>query len=268
MHFQDMLQWWNLIYIAPLFVSLIWILATVVTGVHGHDLSHGDGIGHDVAHGVDHAAQAASQGVSHVVHDLAHSLEHVFHPGDSGGHDLAHGHDAAHAGHQSHHGESHAHGHQDDFFMRLLWLLGVGQVPITLLIGVFLLCWGTFGMLANQILAGILKYPAAYILPSMGITFVASSIITRSMAAIVGKFLPTTENYAISRFELIGSLGRTVYTTGPSTGTVHIYDKNGTVHRVQAKTVGDETPIPSATDVIVVDFDDTDKRFIVKQSTL
>ena len=40
MSFQDILQWWNIIYAAPLVVSLVWIVATVLTGAHGVG-SHG-----------------------------------------------------------------------------------------------------------------------------------------------------------------------------------------------------------------------------------
>ena len=40
MSFQDILQWWNIIYAAPLVVSLVWIAMTVLSGAHGVG-SHG-----------------------------------------------------------------------------------------------------------------------------------------------------------------------------------------------------------------------------------
>ena len=257
MGIQDILQWWNLIYIAPLFVSLIWILAAMFSGAHGHELSHGGhGLGHDIGHGIGNAA-----------HDVGHAVGNAVHHGDVHHGEIGH----AHAAHNGTHGhEAHAHGssQEDSFFLRFLTILGIGQVPITLIIGVFMLCWGAFGMLANQLFEGMMKYPAIYIWPSMGVTFLASSVFTRAMAGIVAKCLPSTETYGVSRMELIGTLGSTVYTTSDHAGTINTKDMYGTVHRVQAKTEDGEEPIPSGTEVIVVDFDEEDKRFIVRKSTL
>jgi membrane protein implicated in regulation of membrane protease activity len=146
-------------------------------------------------------------------------------------------------------------------------LLGIGQVPVTLLIGVFLLCWGAFGLLANQ-LFGILQYPGIYIWPSLAVTFVVSSVVTRSMAAVVGRLLPGEETYGVTRFELVGSLGKVIYPATDNSGTVDIKDRTGTVHRVQAKVEPGTDPVPAGSDVIIVDFDEDDKRFVVRQGSI
>lgn len=266
---QDILQWWNLIYVAPLLVSLVWIVATVLTGMHGDGLSHGGhgigyGIGHGADHGVGHAVHEATHGLEHALHNLGH----IFNHGDAG-HSHPVGHDSVAHDHSVHGQGHHAHISQEDSLMlRLLGLFGIGQVPITLIIGVFLLSWGAFGMAANQLFGSAMKYPAIYIWPSMGVTFVVSSIVTRSMAAIVARILPSDETYGVSRFELIGSIGRTIYATTECTGTVDIKDRFGTVHRVQAKTEPEKDALPSGTAVIVIDFDDNDKRFVVRKGAI
>ncbi len=266
MSVNDLLQWWNVIYLAPLFVSLVWIAAMVVGGSHGghaHDAGHG--VGH-TAHGVGQAAHGIEHGMGHLAHDIGHAVEQVIHHGG-----VHHSHDAGHAGNHGHTAHEHAsHGgtHDEDFSGRLLALLGIGQVPITLLIGVFLFCWGAFGMTVNQILAGTMKYPAVYIWPSLGITFAGSFVVTRSMAAIIGRLLPGEETYAVTRFELVGSLGRVVHAISESTGTVDVKDLYGTVHRVQAKSEPGDQAIPSGSEVILVDYDEEDKRFIARISTL
>jgi len=270
---HELLQWWNLIYVAPLLVSIVWIVATVVAGTHGGDLSHGGhGIGHDAGHDVGHVVHNAVQNVEHAV---SHAFG-LHHGGVAANHAAGHGVTAhGHAGANGHAApDGHAHGQDahpgthDSVLIRVLTLLGIGQVPITLLIGVFLLCWGAFGMVANHFFGTALRFPALYIWPSMGVTFVASAVVTRSMAAVVGRMLPTTETYGVSRAELCGSLGKTVFATTESAGTVDIKDRYGTVHRVQAKTEAGKEAIPSNTEVIVVDFDEADKRFIVERSTL
>jgi membrane protein implicated in regulation of membrane protease activity len=146
-------------------------------------------------------------------------------------------------------------------------LLGIGQVPISLLIGVYLLCWGTFGLLANQFFS-FMHYPSLYIWPSMGVTFFISFVITRTMAAFFARLMPGDETYGVTRFELVGSLAKTVYAASERAGTVDIADPSGTVHRVQAKTEAGQEEIPSGADVIVVDFDEDDKRFIVRKGTV
>lgn len=240
MSVTDMLHWWNLIYVVPLLVSVAWILTSVFSGAHGH-----------ASHGGSHAA---GHHLGELGHHVAHSVGHAVHHGDVG-----HAHDGGH--------QSHSHGSHESSPSRIIMLLGLGQVPITLLIGVFLLCWGAFGLLSNQFF-GILKYPPIFIWPSLAVTFVASATITRSMAAIVGRMIPQEETYGVSRAELCGSLGKTVYAVSESAGTVDIKDRFGTVHRVQAKVEKKEESIPAGSDVIVVDFDDEDKRFIVRQGSV
>lgn len=256
MSIHEMLQWWNLIYLAPLLVSLVWILATVFTGAHGDGGAHGGhGIGHDVGHGVGHD-------IGHAVHHVGHTIEHAIHHGDVG-----HSHTDVHS-HGTHSHQSHAGSEHNSFGQKVLSILGIGQVPITLLIGIFLLCWGMFGMLANKFFAPVMKFPAIYIWPSMGATFFASAVFTRSMAAIVGRLMPNTETYGVSRLELVGSLGTTVFPTNETTGTIHVKDTYGTVHRVQAKTEDGAKPIPSGKEVMILDFDEEDKRFVVRISML
>ena len=208
---------------------------------------------HDIGHGISHAA-----------HDVGHAASHALHPSHAGAHDAGHAHaahDAAHGHAQSHNGQQ-----QDAFLNRLLVVLGFGTVPITLIIGIFLLCWGAFGLVTNRVLGGFMVFPALYIWPSIGITFVVSSLFTRMSAAVVGRIMPGTETFGVTRFEMIGSIGHAVYPISEDAGTVNISDTYGTVHRVQAKTEPGAESIPAGTEVIAVDFDEQDKRFVVRAS--
>lgn len=249
MSFQSLLEWWNIIYAAPLVVSLVWIVVTVLSGAHA-----------DGSHGHVHAA-----GDHGLTHDIGHAASHALHHGDAG----VDGADHAQASHDAAHDHAHGHDHdgqQDSFLNRLLLVLGFGTVPITLIFGIFLLCWGAFGLVTNRVLGGILVYPAVYVWPSIGITFVVSSLFTRMSAAVIGRFMPGTETFGVTRFEMIGSIGHAVYAVSENAGTVNISDTYGTVHRVQAKTEAGAESIPSGAEVIAVDFDELDKRFVVRAS--
>lgn len=228
MSLQDCLQWWNVIYLAPLAISLLWILVTVMGGLGSDGADAGDGV--DAGDGGDMGGDADGGDAD---------------SGDASGHD----------------GDI---GHGSDFGHIMSHVFGIGQLPISLLLGIFMLCWGACGMAMNQLFSGMLKYPAVYVWPSMGATFAVSFVITRAMAAIVSKMMPREETFGVSRRELVGLTGKAVYAISEKAGTVDISDKYGTVHRTQAKTGDGGGIIPSGTKVLVLDYDTADKKFVVK----
>jgi hypothetical protein len=230
-------------------------------GMHvGHGIGH---VGHEIGHGLGHVASDAS----HAVHGLIHH-DVGAHTGDAGSGGHPHVDSGVHPDSGHEHGHNPAVDHNNDFFSKAAWFLGINEVPITMLIGVFSLCWGVLGLMSNQIFAVGIKYPAVYILPSVCIAFFGSFIVTRIMAAIVAKVVPTDETYAVTRFDLIGLPGKTLHITDSKIGTIDVKDKYGNVHRIQAKTEENSEPIPPSADVIVVDYDDSDKRFIIRKGTI
>lgn len=240
MKLDDMLHWWNLVYVLPLFTSVVWLLATVVSGMDGNsDHDAGDG-GADADHDADLSHDTDT--------DMAHSAD-------------------AHADHHAH--IPHTHLDQEETMLaKALGILGLGKAPITLLAGMFFLSWGAFGMLSNRIFASILVYPVIYIWPSLATTFVVSFAITRTLAGVTTRYMPTTETFGVTRMELVGRLGRAVYRITDASGTVDISDDCGTIHRSQAKIDPGDQEIEAGNSVIVVDFDDSDKRFVVRKSTI
>lgn len=252
MNIQDLLQWWNLIYAAPLLISVVWILASAVSGFDG---VHGD---HDFSDTDTDADVDADAG-----HDIAHDghMDAAVHSHSAGHVDLIH--DGAVRG-----GDLMGHHHDHSPLSPLFAFLGIGQVPISLMIGIFLFCWGAFGLAANQGLASIMKYPAIYIWPSIAVTLAFSFIVTRVMVALISRIMPTSETFAVSHIDLVGSLGRVIHTATENTGTIDIKDIYGTIHRVQAKTDSGQEALPPGTEAIVIDYDENDKRFLVRRSTL
>jgi len=155
-------------------------------------------------------------------------------------------------------------GYISDFGHIMSHVFGIGQMPVSLLLGIFMFCWGACGMAMNQLFSGMFKYPAVYVWPSMGATFVVSFVITRSMAAIFTRMVPREETFGVSRRELAGLVGKAVYAVSEKAGTIDICDKYGTVHRTQAKTGPGGGIIPSGSKVLVMDYDTADKKFVVK----
>ena len=253
---------------------MIWIVATVVAGAFGGVLGHEAHIGHGFGHG-GHDFGHGGHGLGHGGHDIGH-----------GGHSVAHGSGAE----SSHAGNVHGHAQPGESsqnsnstskiidthvphvgtsaFGVICWILGIDQLPITLVVGAFLFCWGSFGIMINTMFDAIAKYPTVYIWPSMGFTFMLSFAITRSMVAIIARMMPPMENYAVSRYQLVGLLGKAVFKMSPTSGTIDIADQYGTVHRVQAKTEVGKDTLERGASVIVIDFDENDKRYIVRSSSI
>lgn len=238
---KDFLQWWNAIYWIPLCLSLLWILLAAVTG-------HGGGDGDGGAEGGDAGGDV----------DATHGGVEA--SGAEAGHDAAGG-EAT----QAHNGSDGGDSHHDDMAAKLLAVLGLGRIPITLLIGLYMLFWGTIGLLVNSLCRDAGVPPAVFILPSLAGTFVATTVITRLSAGVIGKFMPSTETFAIVARDLIGRDGHVVYLVTENTGTVDVTDAYGTVHRRMAKTEPGAPQLPSGTKVLVVGFDDEDNRLVVKE---
>ncbi len=150
---------------------------------------------------------------------------------------------------------------------RFLAFVGAGDVSISMLVGLLMLTWGSIGMLINRVM-GILDHPSALILPSILITLVASFTVTRAVAEIVGRITPRDETFGVERRQLVGLLGHTVYQATEKSGTINVRDQYGTVHRVQAKVQEGESVIAPGTDVVVIDYDEDEKRFVVRKSDL
>jgi membrane protein implicated in regulation of membrane protease activity len=228
---RDLLNWWNLIYMLPLVVSVFWIVVTVVGG-----MQDGSGDGGDVS--LDDMAGGTGDGGVDL--DLSGDL-------DSGeGADA----DADLSG--------------DTAFSKLLNLVGASDVSLTMFVGILMLSWGVFGMLTNRFL-GIIGRPSILIVISMGVTLVLSFAVTRLMAEVVGRLTPKDESFGVHRSQLVGLLGHTVYTTTEKSGTINVKDQYGTVHRVQARLQEGDESLPPGTEVVVIDYDEEGNRFLVRK---
>src|SRR5215471_1229625 len=115
MQFWDLFQWWNLIFTLPFGIGLLPLLLQAVGAAH-------------FSHGVP----------AHLPHVGGHHLPH---------HVAAHGHapSAAPAAHAPAHAPAtagtHAHADAQQSPARVLSILGIGKVPIMLILSIFCLIW-------------------------------------------------------------------------------------------------------------------------------
>jgi len=146
-------------------------------------------------------------GGSDVDHDAGADHDHA--DGDSnadGGHDT----DGAH-----HHGG--------------LWamrgMLGLGKVPASVIVLVFLLFWGTSGLVANAYLRANIASNVNWAWVSIAVALVVSVLGTGITARAVARIMPTSQSYATSARELIGSYAEVLFDVGAKAGTVRLTDR-------------------------------------------
>jgi hypothetical protein len=215
---MEMLQWWYLIFELPFIAALIFVLLQAVGASHT-----GQGDAPEVGHDLD-------QGVEMDAHDLGHDG------------DIAHDHGAADQSHEGH------------VLLRSLSLLGVGKVPLSLLLMSFCFIWGFSGWASNQLLSTVLP-PSLFIWPSLAIALVSSIALTRLMAEGLSKLIPTTESYGTSPLQLLGKTATARYSISSTSGSACLYDEYGHFTEVPCLTLEGDEPIADGESVVLVRYD-------------
>jgi membrane protein implicated in regulation of membrane protease activity len=175
------------------------------------------------------------------------------------------GHDLHPGGHvELHHDHDLAHGDGDPFHGALN-LIGVGRVPLSLLLMSFGLLWGFFGWLGVQIFRGVLVTPALFIWPAAVLALIGSTVFTSVLARGLGRLMPSTESYGAGARELVGRVADVRYSLTESAGTVQTYDRLGSLHEVPARVLPGETAIPAGARVILWRFDEQAGAYLALQ---
>jgi len=237
---QWILSWWNLIFLAPFAVALLYLGVYTLTGVGMGDADadvHGD-VGADADADVDADAHLEADG--HVETD-AHADTEAAHDTD---HDTETG------------------GQQSLQAMALAWF-GVGKVPITIIVTCFMLVWGSSGFITNSMVRNENGWDAAIL--SIPIALLASLFVTRLIVLFMGRFMPLNETYAKRRGELVGCTGQAIYSINQNFGMALVRDDHGDLHQVNCRIAPELPPVAKGARVKLVAYGAKDKTFFVRQ---
>jgi membrane protein implicated in regulation of membrane protease activity len=216
MTLQLLLSWWNLIYLVPLALALIYLVIYMATG-----MSFGDGDA-DVHMDVEADADADA--------DVDADADADTDADADADHDLAGEHEA---GHEPQHETSTSGG------FSLLTLLGVGRAPISVLLMVFLLIWSVTGIIANRIIYGLSESVPPTVIISVPLAMLLSLFGTAGLARLIGRSMPNSETYVRRKSSLVGLLGEAVYDMTTGFGTVQVRDESGDLHELPCETQGE-----------------------------
>jgi membrane protein implicated in regulation of membrane protease activity len=217
---------------------------------HDLDLDHDLDVDHDVS--VDHDADLG--------HDLDHDVDHDI------DHDMGHdvGHDAGGA----------------PAWTGVLRFLGVGQAPLTMVLLVLLGGFGMLGWMANAL---ILSVSPTYLrfnwLPAWtsGVLFALVLAVdlfiggwfTSRVAGLIGRAVPAFASTATSVKRLVSRRGHVVSPqVDEKYGQVKVRDPGGTLITVFAVVDPGKLPIPRDAEVVLVEYDEAKKVFVVVPSDL
>ena len=147
----------------------------------------------------------------------------------------------------------------------LLGILGVGRVPISIVLISFSLLWGVIGWFAIRAFRPIWPEPGVFIWPSLLVALTGAAGLTRVLAKLLSRVMPGSESYGAGTRELIGRMAETRYPISPTGGSVQVYDQYGTLHEVPARVLADEALIPAGARVVLWRYDDATGSYLVTQ---
>lgn len=151
-------------------------------------------------------------------------------------------------------GEGEAEGHS---WIEVLAWLGVGRAPIMVLLTVGLLAFGITGLLARLFVGPFV---------ALGLALVVSPFATSATGRVLGRYMPTSETYALERNALVGCAGTARLAVTRSFGVAQVIDESGTLHEVRCRiddTAAEGTTITKGGALVVVDYEDSSATYTV-----
>ena len=143
-----------------------------------------------------------------------------------------------------------------------LSVLGIGRVPLSIIVISFCFIWGFTGFASNSLLKAVLP-SLLFVWVSLAVALAAAVILTGSLARLMARIMPVTESYAVSLEQLIGRWGEAATRIDESFGQAIVHDDAGMLHTVQCLVRSGEHPIPKGSRVILIFFDKRQNAFFV-----
>lgn len=150
--------------------------------------------------------------------------------------------------------------------MGLLSFLGFGRAPLSILLQGFMLFWGAVGFYATRIAQESQPHPAVFVPVGMAAAGIGGLCGMKLIAAFASRFMKPMETYAIRKDDLIGEIGIVTYPVSQKMGRVHVYDRHGTLHIESCRTLPDSEPISRNEKVLLVKHDPHRDLYWVERS--
>jgi membrane protein implicated in regulation of membrane protease activity len=262
-----LLTWWNLVYLVPLGLALIYVGVYAFSGLtFGDDVSVEAGTDADLH--VDADADVDAEADVDADADLdadadadmdaeAEADTEVHADVESETHDLGHAHDHEPAG-----------GSRMPFYLTALSFFGMGKVPLSIILMVLFLSWGTIGLIVNGILRNLVPADWMVALGSLPAAGVGSVFVTKAIGGALRRWLPSNETYVERKAELIGMTGEAMFDINSSFGRVSVRNRHGDLFQVPCQTYDDAVSISKGDKVLLVEYEAAEGVYYVTRYEL
>jgi len=239
---MQLLEWYNLIFELPLGLGLLYLAFYTLSGWTFGDADTGadGGFDHDVDAHLDVHGELTLDHDADLSHDINADADTDTDASDS---------------------DSGTHGSPGTAFLSALNWIGVGRMPLSLVLMIFMLCWGTLGFAAMQIQAG--SAISRSVMIAVAVAVLGSACITHFVSSILGKALFNTTNVPRRRHELLGSLGEALYPIDAKFGMVCGRDDRGELFQVACKVEEGQEPVAKGAPVQLVAYTAKERMFYV-----
>ena len=162
--------------------------------------------------------------------------------------------DAGHDG-EAGHGD---HGLNIGLFGRIFGLLGIGKVPLSILLLSLCFLWGASGLVLN-VLLGVETMPRVILFAALA-ALIGSRVMTEGLALL----LPREESYHTPKEEMVGQVGEVLYEVTQTSGCVRLYDSSGNLQDLDCRN-RDQACIKAGTQVDLQEYDPSADIFFVRE---
>lgn len=168
------------------------------------------------------------------------------------------------AGPDAEHDLGHDHAHDGSAASGALGWLGVGRVPLTVVLMMVSFLFGGSGIIFNTILSSF-GLPAWIYGPiSITLALTAALLLTGVGARLLVRYLPTTESYQVARRDFAGCTGTLLLPASPVEGYAQVKDHEGNVHNIKCRTV--QGALPKGGEIMVVHYDEETATYVVDKN--
>lgn len=238
MTLQWVLQWFNILFLLPLAMALIYLGVYAVSGWTFGDAE----IDHDFDHDVDVDANVEA--------DINHDIEAEHDVDVEADSDV----ESEGSGAPTAVGTTSSEG--------ILSWLGVGRVPLSLILMLLLMSFGVIGFIANQVAHDFVR-DGAIIFISLPIAIAGSAAMTRVTTRLLNRFMPMNETYAEHKKELLGLNGEALFAIDDQFGLAAVRDRRGNRHQVPCRVDRGRPAIEKGTAVTLVGYSAQQQVFTV-----
>jgi hypothetical protein len=255
MTLQWLLGWWNVVYLMPFLLAVVYLGLYTLTGITFGDADADGSTGSDMDADADTDGDIGGNVSAHYADLPAGSNLDV--DADADG-DISADADADSETHHAAHGHEAAGGHDRDsqgsVALQALTWLGVGKVPLSFVVMFFMMSWGVTGFATVQALRGRVDSGEAAGLMALPVALVVSLLFTRGATRVVDRWLPLSSTDARRRHELLNSVGDAMFDINESFGMASVCDNQGDRHQVACRVQPGHEPVTKGSTVRLVGY--------------